>query len=328
MNEEGLDQWLASARSDLIGDLAAALDLDAGLRDALLPSRRADLTDDLRVVLDLDAGLAAITPSAIQLPVDQPRHFPPAASATQSVSDISESATASLIRSLPPARRLALREDPAIAGIALVFRLAHQTARARDLTRTRDHATVRALDQALANDCDLARDLARAINRALLHAIDRGLARARALARALDLAHVLARNLDLDLLFARNLDLAHARDLARDLAHDLAHALDLARDLTVDPDLTRAFNRDIGLAHDHDFGLVFGRACNDFSEADLRDVDLTGMPLTGVRWSRATQWPPAWEEQIDERSEEIEPGLFEIRDGTTHADTSTILVDL
>lgn len=57
----------------------------------------------------------------------------------------------------------------------------------------------------------------------------------------------------------------------------------------------------------------------------MRSADLAGLPPEGIRWSRATQWPPNWTEQIERASVEIEPGLFEIRDGTAHADSSDVL---
>lgn len=329
VHEDELDPWLASARSDLIDGLASVLDVEAGLRDALLPSRRTDLTDDLRAVLDLDTGLAAIIPSASLVRFEQPRFFPPADAANRDTSEMRESATARLICSLPPAHRLALREDPAIPGIALAFRLAQRTARARDLEQTRDRDVARALALILTHDLDLARGLARALDLARPRVPDlaRAHTRAQGLTRklefAIDLTHNLDHNRDLGLDLDR--DLAHV--LARDLARGLADAVALARDLSPDPDLARAFDSDLGPAHDRDLGLALARACDDFSAADLRDVDLTGMPLTGVRWSRATQWPTAWKEQIERRSEEIEPGLFEIRDGTARADTSTVFAD-
>ncbi|MEV0027844.1 hypothetical protein [Nocardia sp. NPDC050793] len=57
---------------------------------------------------------------------------------------------------------------------------------------------------------------------------------------------------------------------------------------------------------------------NDFIGADLRDVDLAGVPLNGVRWSAATtRWPEHWIEQIERDSVSIGDGVFEIHYGTT-----------
>ncbi|MEU4445923.1 hypothetical protein AB0K14_22575 [Actinosynnema sp. NPDC050801] len=37
--------------------------------------------------------------------------------------------------------------------------------------------------------------------------------------------------------------------------------------------------------------------------------------LDGIRWSRATTWPPHLRERVEQDSVEVEPGLFEIRPG-------------
>ncbi|MGH3924147.1 MAG: hypothetical protein ACRDTT_14995, partial [Pseudonocardiaceae bacterium] len=58
--EEILDRWLADQHHALVNDLAAALDLEAGLREAMIPARHADLVADIRDVLDVEAGLSAI----------------------------------------------------------------------------------------------------------------------------------------------------------------------------------------------------------------------------------------------------------------------------
>jgi len=61
--EDGLDRWLANQRHELIVDLAATLDVEAGLGEALIHSRHADLVADLGRSLDVEAGLAAIMPA-------------------------------------------------------------------------------------------------------------------------------------------------------------------------------------------------------------------------------------------------------------------------
>ncbi|MGH3700582.1 MAG: TIR domain-containing protein, partial [Pseudonocardiaceae bacterium] len=58
--EGGLDRWLADQHHALVNDLAATLDLEAGLREAMIPARHADLVAGLRDVLDVEAGLSAI----------------------------------------------------------------------------------------------------------------------------------------------------------------------------------------------------------------------------------------------------------------------------
>ncbi|PPJ05433.1 hypothetical protein C5E51_23360 [Nocardia nova] len=59
------------------------------------------------------------------------------------------------------------------------------------------------------------------------------------------------------------------------------------------------------------------RMLNDFTNADLRNVNLAGMPLDGVRWSEAaTQWPADWREEIERDSIPVGEGIFEIHNGT------------
>lgn len=347
MRDEDLDQWLASARQDLTDELGAALDVEAGLRDALLPARRVALTDDLRAVLDVDAGLAAIIP-ATSSAADEQRDDSAAASSETSTSadDQTVSATARLLNSLPDADRLALRGDPAIISLALVLLLAIAHIQARAL----DHAIsrVRVLGHGRARDrtYDRVRALAHELDNRLAFArvsdpeidLDHHLASASALARALNielardpedgLADALHRHVG----FARDLDghlalaLALTRDLAGRLAREQTH--NLARHIARDLDRSGDFDLDRHLESARGLQRDLGRARSDFTNADLREADLAGSPLTGIRWSRATQWPPDWKGQIEQRSEEVEPGVFEVRGGTEHADTSIVLADV
>lgn len=63
-SEEALDRWLAEQHHALVTDLSATLDLEAGLREAMIPARHANLIADLCDVLDVEAGLSAIVPDA------------------------------------------------------------------------------------------------------------------------------------------------------------------------------------------------------------------------------------------------------------------------
>jgi hypothetical protein len=234
--------------------------------------------------------------------------------------------------------------------------LARDLARGLDLAI--DRARVLDLDLALFGDRDLARDPSRArdliVFRALAHGLARDLVRARerfrelartrTRARARDLARdfdsdldrastsarTLARVLDSDLdrASARDLDAASARDLDRDLArtrgHNLAGALaralarDLDRDLDRDLALARDLDRDLARALARDLDCVR----HDFTTADLRGVDLTDVQLDRLRWSMITQWPSdTWRDQVLQDSTEIEPGIYEIRRGTTNVPT-------
>ena len=59
-----IDSILRQERAKLINDLAAVLDVEAGLREAMIAARHTNLVRDLRDVLDVDAGLSAIVPAA------------------------------------------------------------------------------------------------------------------------------------------------------------------------------------------------------------------------------------------------------------------------
>ena len=302
-----LDDWTSTQQSALIADIASHLDVDAGLREILLTSRHAAVLEDVTDKLDIEAGLSAIvdteetTPTVAEHP--DALFQPPAAT------DIANTVV-KLITTLPPETRLVLRTHPTIAG-CIALAVAHtasreiinflRVARALNLTHARDIARDldRGLDRGLTRD--IARDIARALDRALAHALahDRDLDRARALA------------LDLD----RALDraLAHALDRALDRFNRPAHEA-VAKPLAIlrqTPSTDRAT-----------ILVTLGDTLNDLVGADLSGVDLTDVPLDGIRWSLDTQWPPDWRAQIERDSESV-PGtadIFIIRGGS-HTET-------
>ncbi|MGH3932935.1 MAG: hypothetical protein ACRDTF_23510, partial [Pseudonocardiaceae bacterium] len=47
-----------------------------------------------------------------------------------------------------------------------------------------------------------------------------------------------------------------------------------------------------------------------------------GADFEWLQWSSTTQWPPGWVERIARDSVEVEPGIFEVRGGTTYAPTN------
>jgi hypothetical protein len=58
--DEELDRWLADHHRELAHDIAATLDVEAGLGEALISAHHADLVTDLGRTLDVEAGLNAI----------------------------------------------------------------------------------------------------------------------------------------------------------------------------------------------------------------------------------------------------------------------------
>jgi hypothetical protein len=112
-----MTDWLTDRFRTLAADLAATLDLDAGLREALIPARRDDLISDLTGVLDVEAGLAAIVSTA---PAARVADKPAQGSLPLEV-------VVRSLSSVAPATRLALRRQ--IRGLARMLALA----RIRDL---------------------------------------------------------------------------------------------------------------------------------------------------------------------------------------------------
>jgi hypothetical protein len=116
--------------------------------------------------------------------------------------------------------------------------------------------------------------------------------------------------------------------LAHNLAHNLALTCASARAREYDLDLYR----DLDYGVDYDLGpeqvhKVVARLAqmiqllSDVRGADLREANLIGVPLGGVRWNADTQWPPDLHDRIVNDSVPIEdqPDVFIVRSGTTFA---------
>ncbi|MFD9573961.1 hypothetical protein ACFWBI_29490 [Streptomyces sp. NPDC059982] len=320
--DEAVDRWLDDHGRALADALGEALDVEAGLREALVQSRHDDAEDELEEVLDTESGLAAI------LPAD------PAPSAGRTPGPRGRSAAQEFLHSVSPADRLVLRCNPEVTAAARALDravdLAHNPydgqvmlERALDLARdlVLDISRARDFDYDidLTIDPDLAEGLARALRSARL-VEGLGLFWVRADGRT-SLSDDVAIAGDLNLARARGLDTARAR--CRDLNQVLNRARDLAEQLSgqlsgVVPDLdgphTDAVARDladvlvtiraeqVGRAVarvlrrdppplDKDAALAF---LHDFTDADLRAADLKGVDLGGVHWSESgTRWPAA-----------------------------------
>ncbi|RSM56738.1 hypothetical protein DMB66_33385 [Actinoplanes sp. ATCC 53533] len=144
-----------------------------------------------------------------------------------------------------------------------------------------------------------------------------------------ELARTLGEAFDRALDVARDLGRRLGEDLDRARARALDSALDLARTLGLDlpgtaaADLVRAFlMADVQAA-----GAVerMRAALDDFTEADLQHADLTEVPLTGVRWSLGTRWPPSWLEWVEHNSVDLGGGLYRIQPGAGATDDLALL---
>ena len=226
--------------------------------------------------------------------------------------------------------------DPGLSPAAAM--ISHRI-RARSLVLDLDLAYDRASDLTLTLDLDLARaserDLARASDRDLTLASAR--TSALALTRALTSARASARNLTYGLLedartSAHASDLLAALGLASILARGLNSVRDLARDLTRALTLDRALDRareiDLNLDPGSELRVLRARAREiaeplnelqvDASDADLSDVEIRQLdPLDGVIWTRGTTWPADVAAQVEAHSEEIRPGVYQVRLGNT-----------
>jgi RNA polymerase sigma-70 factor (ECF subfamily) len=335
------DAWLAGHYHALINDVRDSLEIPAGLGEILTPIHRGESEHSH------DGTASSATPVPASPPRVPTTHLPlprPAASSSVATgSDDTNAASATpnapLLTFLQtaatwdPSMRLAVRAHP-------VFTLTSFGDRA--------HALVVALDATT----DLASVLARALDCVLRRTLDRALAHDpavfgdpdQALARDLGLARDIAGQLDRDLDMTRN----QARHLARDLACDLVRIRDLAvlpsldLDYILDRILTLPrvsnyarlsarslvddlagvqtaiddFSRVGGFAHDLAQTLQalshLHHLLSDVSGFDLRDTDLTGIALEGLRWSSATRWPPQLQHQIRRCSTPIADHLFVI----------------
>ncbi|MFI0481802.1 hypothetical protein [Actinomadura sp. 9N215] len=182
-------------------------------------------------------------------------------------------------------------------------------------------------------------------------------ARARATAQCLDLATDLdsVRNIARDL--GRATDLHFARSLAQDLAQDLysARAIDrtfvlyhaLERNLAnaIDPvrgpvhcprEVASVIATDLdgklGWSSESVFALVRAAASalgaesvnlSGMNVSHLRDIDLEA--LAGTVWNRATTWPANIRDLIEDHSEEIDDGVFQVRRGTERDPHDSVL---
>ncbi len=336
------DPWLAQQRA-MMNDLDAVLDVKAGLHEVLLQSRPDAMVDNLDTVLDVEAGLHEVLSTAP--PGPRPPAHPNTAATDSSLAQ-------QLLESVGAEARMQLRAHPDVArshrrldhvrtldrivthSLERIRALTHGLEDARDLASTRDLVVVIAHDLEDAHDLitrDLTRDLTHGlIVNDLAPSLTADLARphARALARALDVAHGLALRLAHDLDNDRNVV---ARTVAINLSLDLDRALGLILNLVdiwtkgVKKTLSEMLGRDLSAL---DMNLV-DRFLHDFTTSNLRNADLRGISLDGVRWSMTgTQWPPDVDvEALKSRSVETPAGsgTWTVRPGTTMAEEPTTI---
>lgn len=220
-----------------------------------------------------------------------------------------------------------------------------ETARAEGLspelaeTRARQIAAARAQDRIyqLNRDFHLLGDLGHESSTVPVRDLTRDLDHK--LTRAHDLAHELTRSIAHTHELTRDIDLG--RDLTRvrkigvevESAHGLAHELTLhifSRDhigariwawliANMDRESTSILARELLRIRDlaHEFARDLDHADVDASGADLSHLEIDDLDvLTGLIWTARTIWPPGLADQIRLWSQEINPGIYQVRRGT------------
>jgi hypothetical protein len=238
----------------------------------------------------------------------QPRAMPPATPLAGR--GLREFAT--VFAAYPLQKRLAARTWLPYERLADIQSTARSLLRERSLILNSRQALFRAsnLAHALARDLDHIRDVA------ALRAVD--LDRGRALVRLFDVGD----NLDGTFVFAVISDHASASALVHNLDRAIAgdRSFTLSRWGHRNLNFSMAFIRIRNLVEAID---ALDKAVSDVVDADLTQMNLSGIPLDGVRWSDGTRWPELWEVRVRDNSVPIAPGLYEVRPGGVGIDFTT-----
>jgi hypothetical protein len=304
--EQGLDLWLAYQHHTLVIDVVGTLEVEAGLRELLIPTHHADLVADLTRCLDIKTGLASITPVAADVTPSTPLPLPNW-QPTDPVHVNGEHAQPDTIlveflhaaASWSPSTRLAMRTHP-LFTIASVHDRAHTLVLslgcASDLANGLEGKLDGVLRCILDHGLDHTRDLGSYLDRSLDHLAP------------LDLNNALAHLLTLD--HALGHHRAQASNYARISTHNVTHYLARMRSLIGDLDRTQSFASE--LTQTIQILIHFHGVLSNVTGVDLRNVNFTGIPLQGLRWSVHTRWPPEIENRIRCDSVQIAEGIFEI----------------
>jgi hypothetical protein len=296
----------AASHERFIAKVAEGLDIESGLEEVLLAQRHLSLAEQLHEQLDVESGLAAIV-----LAPDMPAQTPACAPAGH-ITDVA---------SIAPRTKLALRESylPRVESLVRAAQALQEIARSLshlaqaifeiEIPRqskwsrkwVRSRKRVPTLMDAYFVD---ARDVLTAfppVNSALA---DSG--------HSIDVLHLVGYNDVADKLleaqrsaglFDRRLNQPQAnmpsfRVLAIRLQDETSELF------------TTCWEMSLRL-------LALRDAANDFVGADLRDLVLDELDLTGIRWSSTTLWPSLdWYHRIRASSEQIGDDLFEVRGST------------
>lgn len=347
-----LDRWLHDQNQDFLTGLTERLDLEAGLREVLLSAHDQHLLEGFDNRLDLEAGIAAIIPPPAPFVIEED----PLADADTGLSGLLRW-VAMVLAAAPLSTRLELR-----ALFAEALRVAAQRTHALAATCTQpirmhehlevddagylDLPTVKRtghirfsrsetnLDADFCEKCDGADASQQDSNDQPEEATERQGNRAE-LSRITWVERPINR-LDTTAIKEVLYRVSHdslppeTQELVADIDGYISDLLLQADSLAGKPAYTAAEQaaRHVVLAEIlGDLGAFLSgleELLNDFVGADLRDIDLGGVSLEGVRWSAVTtQWPDDWREQIERDSVPLGEDVFEIHYGTGAYQDST-----
>ncbi|WP_040713259.1 hypothetical protein [Nocardia takedensis] len=291
LDNDALDALLAEHSKNLLKVVARELDIDAGLREALIETRHIEFARGLRDVLDVESGLAAIIPAVQLKPIPSPQ------------AEEWDIVDAVLALEPPLAARLELRHMAAAAmtdAMAVARRIADVFASIAKRTGGVGDAAgaVKQVDAGLRKISDQLGYVL--IEDAAAHVLDGGDgAAAEWLEHVRRFLRVSMRRIEIAVheVFCAALQGTESQTPATQLTDSLAAA--------------RAVHR---LLERFAHGLFrFEKVLNNFIGEDLSAVDLVGVHLSGVRWSDDTRWPEDWRDEIEHNSDQISEGIYEIR---------------
>ncbi|MGV9544112.1 hypothetical protein [Nocardia beijingensis] len=343
-DERAVDRWLVTRHQSFVSGLAERLDLEAGLQEVMLSERHASLTKQLGDQLDLEAGLAAILPPDLEsmLSTSDAADDEDAGSlewASRELAAMPLRVRLALRAQLAPKLDYTARQAMSLAsgepGTRLDVLREEFKATFRDTTYQRqdwERGAISAYVAEVAKEFVLKPD-----SEGLIKNPDPDMPTLRKMFE-LQILTQIHNPTDREQLMR----LVPYLKADEDSATECNIRFDLSDVFGPPPEAIRwigAVGRVVETMLDElgQEGPMFaeslvdlashltylGQILNDFIGADLRAVDLAGVPLEGLRWSEeTTQWPDGWTEQIRLDSVELGDGLYEVHYGTSaHRDT-------
>lgn len=299
--DDALEWHLLTKYAALCTDLTDTLDIGAGLREVLIPAQHRTLVTDLGATLDLESGLSAIVPEARPGPALRPDPV---------IDALRDGSVVGYLKALSLSARWLLRTAMLTTGLEVAYETADR------LAVVCGNAYPISPDQEPEDYSDQWVDICLP----MFHRWHRSISAA---VHSAEVVHELfpAETRDQGAPFRALI--GRWRGLT-EMAYDVRRQAVVlgeqyergARDR---PELVSEVTEALG-------GVVFMQArelaatinaLNDFVADDLRESGLQKIHLDGLRWSKATSFPPDWLDEIDRDSVHIGNGVFEVQQGNT-----------